>query len=1125
MTDELSKYADIRSKRLEIATAQQRSAAKSDYSVWVEASAGTGKTKVLTDRVIRLLLSGVEPQRLLCLTYTKAAAVQMNERIADYLGKWAVISDDKLKENIRDLLGKNNIASADINKLMPVARILFAKLLDTPGGIKIQTIHSFCQDILKRFPLEAGVSPYFSVLDDRERIEIMAKIKDNIISLQKNLNSNVLQALQYFIDNTNEYSFSDVMQNIIDNRLFIAEILRKHGNFTTFLTALSKKLGVKESDSDEIIKQNFMQTINISELNANIAAWQKGKIKDNEKVEKLQQILANNFSASDYDLYKTIFLTGDNKPFSESNMAAKSAQEADTNLLERAYKEAFRLVAAQNKLISLKLYQSTKYFLTIAQYLNSEYDNFKKSNAKLDYDDLIILTRNLLASPSAAAWVLYKLDGGIDHILLDEAQDTSPEQWDIIKYLSEEFFAGQGASDKQRTVFAVGDRKQSIFSFQGADPDKFDEMSVYFQNKAQDRFKKVNLEVSFRSAPAILQSVNKVFANQDVYKGVVAYDETINHLPFRAGEFSRVEIWPPYVAKSDDKVQDESALQPPIEMKRRESVRTKLAYAIAEKIKSLVNETSLSEKPLNYRDFMVLVRKRDAFVEEFIRACKQLHVEISGADKMVLTEQIAVQDLISLGKFLLLPNDDLALAEILKSPLFNLDDNDLFDLCYNRKNSLLWSRLGDNKKYEHIYKQLQFLLDKTDYIRPYELYNTVLSDLNGREKYISRMGIEVEDALDEFLSLTIAFEQQNVPSLQNFINWISRSELTVKRAVEQKDINAVRLMTVHASKGLQAPIVFLPDTISMKSKTKQSLLSDNELMYYPLNKTYCENKCAEIKNSMKQKEDDEYRRLLYVALTRAEDRLFICGYSNSAKINAHSWYSLCRDNLVDSGFPADEIYINETPEFIAKKASDEQFLTYNVLPAEDWLFTNVKPENPLAKPYTPSKPIDEEVDAVSPLEESGNFYKRGIIIHKLLQFLPQNMGDMEKSIDVFLQKNAADFSAVQQNKIKSEVVSLLKNPQFAEFFGPKAKSEVAISGEVDGKIVSAQLDKLLILPDKIIIVDFKTNRPPAQNLMFTPKVYIDQLTTYAKLLKKIYPNHVIETYILWTNEARLMQVS
>ncbi len=1112
---------NLRLERGQLATKEQRSASNPLKSVWVEASAGTGKTKVLSDRVLRLLLSGVKPQRILCLTYTKAAAVEMNTRISERLSNWSVQPDADLDNNLIELLGDEIKDYETLQKYKETARILFAVLLDTPGGIKIQTIHSFCQEVLKRFPLEAGISPYFDVLDDSGAHEALAQIQKELLENIENGAQNELKtALQYLTQNMSEYTFPKIMQTITDNRSKLIDLLAQYADIKAFGVSLSNKLGISADDTPEQAIHRFMQAINIDDIRANIKAMLCGGKTDCANALKLETILITGFKDEDYCIYRSIFLTDGNI---RARLATKKACEADTELLDRLTAEAERIQQTEDLCKKIKLYTSTTAVMTIARELTERYNELKKQQSRLDYEDLILLTRNLLADSSVASWVLFKLDGGIDHILIDEAQDTSPNQWEIVKSLTGEFFTN--LSDKNRTVFAVGDRKQSIYSFQGADPDKFDTMSDYFADVASADFTKINLGVSFRSSSAVLNTVNHIFTKPEVANGVIAQNETVNHIPYRAGEFGKVELWPLLVAEKPEKNTDRWL--PQVERSTKISVKTQLANAIADKIKQLVAETANTPNPLHYRDFMVLVQKRRSFVDEFIRACKEKDVNISGADKLRLGEQIVVQDLISLGRFLLLPNDDLSLAEVLKSPLFSLNDDDLITLCYKRP-APLWTMLGDNPQYAEVYKKLQTLLNMLDFVRPYELYNYVLTNMNGRYKFTARMGMEIEDALDEFINQTIAYEHDHIPSLQGFIAWMGQNQTEVKRQTEQKDTDAVRLMTVHGSKGLQAPVVFLPDTVHVKnSRREQALLFADEMAYYPLNSEHYDKNCEQIKDENTEKAFAEYRRLLYVALTRAEDRLYICGFSNNEKVDERSWYELCRQSLSAIGEVEDgEIISSTTPEIITKKSKKSVGNLNTMQPPQTWLETEAAAENLLAKPYTPSKPAEEnEVDSASPLTDSGNFYRRGTLIHKLLQFLPQSKNIDEKLITDYLQKNASEFSDIQKNQIKNEVLTLLHQADFADIFGINSKAEVPIIGEVGGKIISAQIDRLVILPHKIMIVDFKTNRPAAKTISDTPASYLQQLSSYAELLQKIYPNKVVETYILWTNETRLMRVS
>ena len=1119
-------------KRGNTATTQQRDAANPLQSVWVEASAGTGKTKVLTDRVLRLLLNDVNPIRLLCLTYTKAAAVEMLSRISDRLSEWAVENEEKLEDSIKKLLGEEIDSAAKLRDYKQKARTLFAKLLDTPGGIKVQTLHSFCTDVLKRFPLEAGISPYFSVLEDEEAQKALTQIKEQIAGEDETeCNPSLSSARKYLMDNTTESSFGKMIQKIIAKRRQMVEIMEEHGGLRGFLNDLAQKLGIKDTDSDESLVQDFMETLKSrqEELRTNALAWSHGtEASDQPKAEKIYKIISSGFVAADYEDYKSCFISKSTQAISKgTHLATGDAVKFDPDLLERLTLEGERILEFEEKRLKLKLYFSTKAAFTVAQEVNNRYEEYKRAQSCMDFDDLIHHTRDLLEKSDARQWVLYKLDGGIDHILVDEAQDTSPEQWDIIANLCADFFSGDGIN-VNRTLFVVGDRKQSIYSFQGADPDKFDEMAKIFEQKArqaQKGFKRVNLEISFRSAPAILDAVNQIFATSAAADGVVIENQKVEHKPYRVGQFAKVTILPLLEPEKKEKVHTENEyMRPPVERAYKPALVTRMAEMVAHKIRTLIDESAAAKKPLRYRDIMVLVRTRNDFVEEFIRACEKEHVLISGADKMVLSEQIAIQDLISLGKFLLFPADSLSLAEVLTSPLFSIDEKLLEDLCYGRaRGEELWDRMRSEPRCREIYAQLTTLLNNLDYVRPYELFNFVLSQMDGRKKFITRMGREVEDALDEFMNLALDYEQRQIPSLQGFISWFGQYRREIKRESDDQETDAVRLLTVHHSKGLQAPIVFLPDTGSIPQNNKENtFLQDDELGYYPLNAGYYDSICTELNQKNTRKSMQEYHRLLYVALTRAEDQLIIGAYG---KREAQSWHELCRQAFAGDNIPPKEPIEKVSAEYVAKKQKHKNLAVAEEFATEPWIFANMEPEKALAKPYTPSKEeSDEEPDSISPLTDNERFYRRGTLIHRLLQFLPQNSGDKAKTIDSFLQKYAADFSAADCRQIKQEVLNLINTPEFAEIFGEYSRAEVPIMGEVGGKIISAQLDRLVIMPHKIMIVDFKTNRPAAQTIAQTPQVYINQLKTYAELVAKIYPQLPIEAYILWTNETRLMQV-
>ncbi|MBQ2886315.1 MAG: double-strand break repair helicase AddA [Alphaproteobacteria bacterium] len=1125
----MNKYKEDKDKLIKLATQQQMSASNPNKSVWVEASAGTGKTKVLSDRVLRLLLAKVAPSKILCLTYTKAAAVEMNERITNRLSNWAIESNKDLEKDLSKLLGAE-FNNTNKDEIMKFARTLFAVLLDTPGGMKIQTIHSFCQDILKRFPIEAGISPYFEVMDDRSSKDILQSIKVSLLKQVSNENdSSLKKAIIYLTQNISESRFPLIMNMITENRGKINALLKKYNNDVSLaIKELEKKLDVTLDTSFSSLKEEAMSSIDEDMLNRAIEVFSCGGKEDQKRANFFRIIKENNFSIDTYDVYNSIFFT--DKGTIRARLASKEAIKIEPNILEFMNNEAKKLAFYNEKLIALKLLQSTSSVLYIAEEIISNYNLYKSVYSALDYEDLIITTKNLLENNNVADWVLFKLDGGIDHILIDEAQDTSPNQWAIVKAITQEFFAGLGAVDSKikRTVFVVGDRKQSIYSFQGADPKEFDKMYEYFDKNAQD-FEKVHLDVSFRSTKAVMDCVNLLFDCDKAKKGVLPNNEKINHIPFRLGDGGVVEIAPLLSANNDDDKNDEEYnWKLPIVRNTKTSASTMLAKLIASNIKKMVeNKEILASKnrPINYGDFMFLVQQRNIFVEEFVRACKEIGVNVAGVDKLKLLEQIAVQDLISLGKFLLLPTDDLSLAEALKSPIFGLNDDDLFELCYNRKGTLFESLLA-NQKYTQIANELKNLLNMVGFARPYEIYNFILSTAGAREKFVSRIGLEVEDVLDEFLNLTIIFEQNNTPSLETFISWIVKDEVIVQKEMEQGTSNTVKIMTVHGSKGLQAPIVILADTTKTKNKSSKSeLLWDDNIMYFPTSADNYESNCKRIKDIDLEASLDEYRRLLYVALTRAEDRLYIAGYTKQKNLDEDSWYALMKNNL-KSNIETNDVnkIVYEIPQVNEVEASKIEKTSYTNNKDYSFILTPAPIDMPLAKPLAPSKADeDDEEIASSPLIDNGKFYKRGSVIHKLLQYICDVDVTSRRNASIkFLEKHLPDFSQIELNKIIDEVLLLCN--EYSEIFSQNSMAEVPIIGEVDGKIISAKIDRLVITDNAVIIVDYKTNRPSAKTIADVPKIYIKQMALYKSLLQKIYPDKIVETYLLWTNTCNLMKI-
>ena len=1040
---------------ISIANQAQRQASSPYVSAWVSASAGSGKTKVLTDRVLNLLLNNYPPEKILCLTFTKTAAAEMANRLSDILRKWTILDDTELTKELINLKGDDFDP-----EYLTLAQQLFAKLLDVKGGMKIMTIHSFCQSLLKRFPLEAGLSPSFDVLDDKDSHLYMKQaisecLKDLSFAPQMKIISNYM----------NEKSFVELMKNFDDERNRFKRLLDAHQSLTSLINKVYQQLNITPGTT--IV-----------------------------------------------DLQKSIYNGDDWENFLDQYLTKDKDRKIRKKLNPEDLKTAQSILDVLDKIKALKTADATAAFLILAFNILNQYKKIKDEKGVLDYDDLILQTRQLLEESDMASWVLFKLDGGIDHILVDEAQDTSPDQWAIIRKLSEDFFSGETKSEVLRTLFVVGDKKQSIYSFQGADPQEFEKMYTYFKDKiegSQNEFKRVPLNISFRSTQAVLDLVNLLLQNQQASSGILHQGEKAIHLPYRTGEAGRIEIWP---LEKQEKNQDAEDWQLPLLQENAPSASVRLAKKIATRIQQMIGNEILESqnRPICAGDIMILLQHRNQFLFDLVRALKEKHIPVAGVDRLVLTNHIAVMDLISLGSFLLLPDDDLKLAEILKSPLCGLTEEELFNVAYQRKTTL-WESL--KKKKPIVYEKLNHLLNLTDTIPPFELYSYVLGKMGGRTAFLKRLGSEVNEALDEFLNLALQFEQTHTPSLQNFLKWLSSGDIEIKRDLEQNASDAIRIMTVHGSKGLQSNIVFLPDTRYKPNKTPNLIWMQNIPIWVP-NKEARSSSCETFINSIKYLREQEYNRLLYVALTRARDRIYICGYEMSKDALQKNWYDLIAQSLPQ--YKADSITTLSCEQTkISKNKLHPQKTNFNLFSIPDWFYKDA-PEEPVPpKPLTPSKPSLDEPASPSPLKEAQkDAMRRGTYIHKALQILPTLPTENRKA---WLKK-----AIPEDIQIPDTLLQLLETPSLKPLFSNNSLAEVPIIGEVNGFIVSGQVDRLVVTDQDVLIIDYKTNKTPPEHPQDIPAIYIQQMAAYKSLLKNIFPDKNIICYLLWTENLSLMEV-
>ncbi|HKX08087.1 MAG TPA: double-strand break repair helicase AddA [Stellaceae bacterium] len=1125
----------------------QRDAADPAASVWVAASAGTGKTKVLTDRVLSLMLGGSPPTRILCLTFTRAAAAEMANRLHERLSRWAVLPEVELRMELQSLLGR-----LPDQALLDHARRLFATVLDAPGGLGIETIHAFCQSLLRRFPVEAGVPPHFQLLDERAAGELLADVREEVLAAAREGSVPELgAAVATLARRVGEARFWTLLDLIATARPHFRRLLDETGGVAEILARLARRLDLAPTATEAAVIAEACAdaAFDGAPLRQAADAMQLSRTPtDRERSETLAAWLREPGRRVElFGAYCGVFLTKDGTR--RKSLVSRALATSKPAVLACIETEAARLEAVRRHCVAAVLFETTAAVTHLAVAMLRTYERHKRSRAVLDYEDLISHSVTLLER-SGVPWVMFKLDGGLDHLLIDEAQDTNPEQWCVVQSLTEEFFVGEGAHDRPRTVFAVGDAKQSIFSFQGADPTAFIGMRAHFAERAaqaQAGWRTVALETSFRSTDAVLSAIDAVFAQPAAADGVALDGAAIRHEPHRRGHAGRVELWP-LVEPVEDEPSDGWTLPLVAEPVREPDQR--LATVIAATIKRWLDERERlpsRDRRIRPGDIMVLMRRRTPFIAALVRALRDRGVPVAGVDRMRLTEQLAVEDMIALGNFLLLPEDDLTLATVLKGPLFGFDEERLFALAHAREGRLwreLLRRADEHPLHAQARSTLTELLAQADFMPPYELFAEILGARGGRRRLLARLGPEAEDALDEFLEAALAFEADHPPSLQGFLHWLVAGEAEVKRDLDQ-GMGEVRVLTVHGAKGLEAPIVILPDTTSVPNQVEPLQWVEGGVPLWliagaqtsvPL--------AAQVRFDAERRRDQEYRRLLYVAMTRAADRLMVCGWRMKTALSSSSWYELVRQGLAGAaGVRAEamdftalagtegwsgEGLVLETSQRVAgagDKAPLERAKLREALPA--WAQVRPPPEPLPPKPLAPSRPTAIEPAVRSPLgDDHGAAFQRGRLIHRLLQSLPELPPERRTAAaERFLALPVHGLALETRAAIATEALAVLEEPSFAPIFGPGSRAEVPVVGLIGNRALSGQIDRIVVTDDTVLIVDYKTLRPAPASEAEIPALYLDQLAAYVAAIAAIYPKKQVRAALLWTDGPRLMPVS
>lgn len=1123
-------------------TGEQARATQPRAHIWVDASAGTGKTHVLSARVLRLMVEGAHPASILCLTYTKAASGEMTNRILGHLGRWATLGDTALARDLATLLGG---ASLVTQEHIARARRLFLDVLDLPMGLNVQTLHAFSQSLLGRFPIEAQTAPGFETIDARTAQELLGSSRDDLLAHAiTGTDPELSVAARALARLLADKSFNDALKTLKHAETTLKDLPK---NRSALLALIERALGLTPGQTAQHVMAAACEdsAFDGADLRAVLHAIEDGgTAKEKAKVGGgLAAWLSADVvhRAASLDTYAQLFLTTTWTPRAKpvTKGVIKSLEAAPQIMAD----EGARLAAMHETRVLHIVAQQTADALYFGQSLMTRYGAKKDNAAKLDFDDLIDRTRSLLEAADIPTWVMYKLDTQIDHILIDEAQDNSDIQWRIIDRLTQDFFVNQDP-DRKRSIFAVGDMKQSIYGFQGAQPKLFDDTRHHVKAQAanaQHAFEDVPMAQSFRSVQAVLDVVDQTFADA-AGTGLDAKGVTIKHRSYRQGMGGQVDLWPIMMSPKD--TEEANGWRLPLfersQAKADRAMAQRIADDIAQRIKSGECLPSRST-PLHAGDFLVLVRRRGDFMGHMARALKRKGIPLAGIDRFDLKSPLVISDLINMARFACLPSDDFILACVLKSPFCGLEEKPLMDLCTQRSGSL-WDHIRQgNAVGDTMLETLRGALRRADYMPPFEFFSHLLVH-GGRKALLERLGEEADDAIDVFLGQCLVYERSHVPSLDGFLQWFEQGDVDVQRDAEGAG-DKVRIMTIHGAKGLQAPVVYLPDLVGIPAGQSQFIdmerAQNGARSTVPIFRRASGNDVGPIKKAVTARKDSdyaEYKRLLYVAMTRAEDHLICCGFKNAKPKegeappkpdNRKDAYTLIEDafkalaNIEEMAGGVQRFAGPQKAPMAAKKVAPK---TTSALPAAPKWIANAAPQE--AAPPRPLQPSDPGIALPrlfddSAAEQTLSPAQRGTLVHSLLEHLHAIAPEArEGTARAFLQGSLPGVGADLIEDLLRQSINTLAIPALAPLFAPGSRAEVPLVARLGDFIVSGQIDRLAVEETRILFVDYKTNAAPPAARSDIPAAYLRQMALYSASLAQMFPGKEITGALVWTANSQ-----
>jgi len=1104
--------------------------------VWVSASAGTGKTQVLTDRMLRLMLAGSQPDRILALTFTRAAAAEMQIRLTRRLGEWMGADEARLVAELQ-ALGINPEAA-----MLARARSLFTLALEVPGGLKVQTLHGFAQGLLAAFPVEAGLPPGFVALDERAAQQLQARALSELVAEAVRANDSD------FLDDLAELAVArgeNGVRRALQIMLGYTEGLAAFSMPGTVDPALRRYLKLKrptaEAAVEEVLAPGIFDDSRLRAFADGMEFW--GAATGLANAAAARAWLAGDAAARRIGLgdLRKLVLTQKDEP-QKCGHAVKKTPELRAIIDDLAAD----VLAVEALAARYVLADHAARHLRVGMRYVAHYARLKRAEVAIDYDDMIAIAGRLLGEPGMPDWVGWKLDQRFDHLLVDEAQDTNARQWAILRKVSDEYFAGAGTREK-RSLFVVGDYKQAIYGFQGTDPRLFESEreSVAVRAETSGRpLDLVPLDRSFRSGPAVLELVDAVLKNLG-HAALGMREELTPHVANRAEAASEVVIWPLLVAGAEDDPEDGNGEEP-----NQEEAERQMAATLASQVRAWLTVghserlwLAAQGRWAHAGDILILLRKRSKLMTGLVAALHQADVPVAGVDRLLLTEPYAVLDLMALMRFAVQPEDDLNLAQLLVSPFLGWKHEEVRAISRDRPRSL-WEALGaagaTDPRAEAARDWLGRVLAMADYATPYVFLDTILSgELAGRRLLLARLGQDAQQAIDELLCQAVAYEARHLLSLEAFLAWLSADGSEVKRDPDAA-AGEVRLMTIHGAKGLEAPVVVLADA-AHGARPRQDrfvpvklLGQDAEIpLFFPSAKSLS-GPPRQILDNRRLAEEEEALRLLYVGLTRAVDHLFIGG-AVSPKVadklqeedHPSRWWGVARQAMAGM----DDVETLDTPlwpgeTLRVRRGNWQQQPDADIVPAdatlrhhEGLVLTKAPPPTRPTRPLTPSAMEDGPATGPAAADQRARL-ERGRWMHGLFQYLPDV--DPAKRADVARRWLRAHGAGDEVDGILKTVLAVLDLPELANLFGPDALAEAPIAGLVGDAVIAGTVDRLLVTPEYLLLVDFKTGLSVPASAETVAPAYLRQMAAYRAVLALAFPGRRIDTMLLFTHGPKLL---